>query len=339
MAIGSVAITLRGLRELRGRLELAGGVDDLRALLAFGFGLPRHRALHVRRQIDVLHFDGRHLDAPRIRALIQDLLQVLVEPFALRQQVVELDLAEHAPQRGLGQLRRRVDVVLDFHDRPARIHDAEIEHRVHLDRDVVSRDDVLRRDIEHHRPQADPHDAIDRCEHEDDAGPFGLGQELAEPENDAALVFGQDLDRADQIGADDESTISTGDMSSSQPHSLRTVRIKPLTPVTRTRIPSANRLGRRGLPVFTVNEHPAQASRFDSRQGPAGLVDHTRPAGHGRLTLGREAEPHQCDADRRESEHDGHNQPQAHRSSGEGESMSIIEPNTRLTRPPPVSNP
>ena len=35
------------LRQLGRRLQLAFGVDDLRALLPLGFGLPRHRALHV----------------------------------------------------------------------------------------------------------------------------------------------------------------------------------------------------------------------------------------------------------------------------------------------------
>ena len=106
--------------ELRGRFELAGGVNDLRALLALGLGLPRHRALHVGRQIDVLHLDRRHLDAPRLGVLVEDLLQLLVQPLALRQQVVELDLAEHAAQRRLRELRGRVEVVLDFHDGAAR---------------------------------------------------------------------------------------------------------------------------------------------------------------------------------------------------------------------------
>src|SRR5205085_11718336 len=44
------------LGELLTGLELALGVNDLRSLFALGLGLPRHRALHRRRQLDVLHF-------------------------------------------------------------------------------------------------------------------------------------------------------------------------------------------------------------------------------------------------------------------------------------------
>ena len=199
MAIGSAAMTHGRLGELLRRLQLAGGVDDLGAFLALGLGLPRHRALHVWRQIDVLHLDGRHLDAPGIGVLIENLLQLLIQPIALRQQIVELDLAEHAAQRGLGELRRRVHVVLDLDNRPARVHDAEVEHRVDLDRHVVARDHVLRRHVEDDRPQADPHHAVDRREDEDDAGPFRLRQQFAEPEDDAAFVLGQDLDRSDEV--------------------------------------------------------------------------------------------------------------------------------------------
>ena len=64
------------LAERGRRLELAPGVDDLRALLALGLGLPRHRALHLVRQVDVLDLDHRDLDPPRVGVLVDDLLQV-----------------------------------------------------------------------------------------------------------------------------------------------------------------------------------------------------------------------------------------------------------------------
>ena len=116
-----------------------------------------------------------------------------------RQQVVELHLAEHAAQRRLRELRRRVVVVLDLDDRPARIHHAEVDDRVDLHRHVVARDDVLRRHVHDDRAQADADHAIDRREDEDDARALRLRQQLAEPEDDAALVLVQDLDRAEQV--------------------------------------------------------------------------------------------------------------------------------------------
>ena len=41
---------------------------------------------------DVLDLDGRDLDPPRIGSLVEDLLEMLIEALALRQQVVQLDL-------------------------------------------------------------------------------------------------------------------------------------------------------------------------------------------------------------------------------------------------------
>src|SRR5688572_27525906 len=55
--------------------KLALRVNDLSALLAFGFGLPGHGSLHVFRQIHALYLDQRYFDAPWIRMLVQDLLQ------------------------------------------------------------------------------------------------------------------------------------------------------------------------------------------------------------------------------------------------------------------------
>ena len=232
----------------------------------------------------MLHLDRRHLDAPRIGALVEDLLQLLVQTLALRQQVVQLHLAQHAPQRRLGELRRRVVEVLDFDDRPPRIDHAEVQDRVHLDRDVVARDHVLRRHVEHDRPQADLDHAIDRREDENDAGALRLRQQLAEAEDDAALVFGQDLDRADEVEHDDErDDEQRARYSMAEPQSLRTVSVNPSTLVMRTRAPSAIGSRRDRLPDFAVDGDTAECARFDGGQRLAGLADHARrrrsPAG------------------------------------------------------------
>jgi hypothetical protein len=105
--------------------------------------------------------------------LIEDLLQLLIQPFTLRQEVVQLHLPQHAAQRGLRELRRGEVVVLDFDDGPVGIHHTEVDDRVHLDRHVVSRNHILGRHVQHHRAQADADHAINRPEHQADAGPFG----------------------------------------------------------------------------------------------------------------------------------------------------------------------
>ena len=172
-------------------------MNDLRALLALGLGLTRHGALHVGRQIHMFDFNRRHLDPPWVGVLVEDLLQLLIQPLALREQIVEVDLSQHAAQRGLGELRRGILKVFDDDNGLVRFHHAEIHDGTDLDRHVVARNHILRRHVEDHRPEADAHDPIDWREHEDDAGPFRGDEQFTEPEDHAALVFRQDLDRAD----------------------------------------------------------------------------------------------------------------------------------------------
>src|SRR6059036_3867835 len=124
---------LSRLGELRRRLELAVRIDDLGSALALGFGLLGHGALHVLGQVDLLDLDGRDLDAPRLGVLVDDPLELLVDLVARRQEVVELDLAEHAPQRRLRDLRGRVEIVLYGDHRPLRVHDAEVDDRADLE--------------------------------------------------------------------------------------------------------------------------------------------------------------------------------------------------------------
>src|SRR2546422_4655457 len=48
------------------------------------------------------------------------------------------------------ELARGVEIILDPDDGLVGRRHAHVEHRVHLDRDVVARDDILRRDIDRH---------------------------------------------------------------------------------------------------------------------------------------------------------------------------------------------
>src|SRR3954471_13923806 len=94
----------RRVLELLRRLELALGVDDLRAPLALGFGLAGHRALHLRGDLDVLDLDDRDLDPPGAGLLVDDRLQDRVDLLAFGEQLVQGVLPEHGAQGGLGDL-------------------------------------------------------------------------------------------------------------------------------------------------------------------------------------------------------------------------------------------
>ncbi len=180
--------------ELLRRLELALGVDDLGPPLALGLGLAGDRPLHLFGDLDVLDLDRGHLHAPGLGRLVDDLLQLLVEPLALGEQLVELGLAEHRAQRRLGDLRGGEEEVFDLDDRLARVDDAEVGDRVDAGGDVVAGDHLLRRDVERDRPQVDLDHPVDERDQQDQARAL-LGDQAAEAEDDAALVLAQDPHR------------------------------------------------------------------------------------------------------------------------------------------------
>src|SRR5262252_3270227 len=179
-----------------GGLVFAFGVDDLGALLAFGFGLARHGPPHLLRQIYSLDLDQRDFDAPLVGVAVQNLLQPHVQLFARGQQFVQLGFAEHGTQRGLGQLRSGVEIVLDFVYGEARLQHAEVDDGVDRDRDVVARNYVLRRHVHRNSSQTDAHHAVNGAKDEDHSRPFGYGQQTPKTKNHAALVFRDNVEHA-----------------------------------------------------------------------------------------------------------------------------------------------
>ena len=136
---------------------------------------------------------------PRVGVLVDDLLELGVELLPFRKEVVEIDLPEDAPERGLGDLRGRVEVILDLDDGLERVHDPEVDDGVDLHRDIVPGDDVLWRDVMDDQPEADPDHAVDGGEHQDDPRALGRGEHPAQAENHAPFVFPEDLDGAQDV--------------------------------------------------------------------------------------------------------------------------------------------
>ncbi len=81
---------------------------------------------------------------------IDDLLQLLVDRLALRQQVVQRGLAEHAAERGLRDLEGGADVVEHLQHGLPGAHNAEVDDGVHLHRHVVLGDRLLARHVHRH---------------------------------------------------------------------------------------------------------------------------------------------------------------------------------------------
>ena len=119
-----------------------------------------------------------------------------VDLIPLGQQLVHVALADHRPQRGLGDLRHRVVVVLHVDDRLERVDHPVVDDGVHPHGHVVPGDallgghghgDDLHVDLGH--PVADRPDSVQ-------PGAAQLGQDLPEPVDDALLVLLYHLERA-----------------------------------------------------------------------------------------------------------------------------------------------
>ena len=88
-------------------------VQDAGALLALGAHLLLHRGEDVLRRSDVLDLVAEDLHAPRLGGLVDLADDLRVDVGALLEGAVEVDLADLAAQRGLGQLDDGEEVVRD----------------------------------------------------------------------------------------------------------------------------------------------------------------------------------------------------------------------------------
>src|SRR3974390_244067 len=185
-------------------------MDDFGAALSFGFGLPGDGADHLLGKVYLLDFHQGHLDAPSRGLVIENGLQAQVEFFTLAQQFVKFHFAQHAAKGGLRELRGGVEKVGHLDDGQARFDDPEIDYRVHLDGDVVARDNVLRGNFQSVDAEGDADHPGERGEYQDHARPLRLRQQPAQPEDDAALVFSKNFDGTQQVKHYDRNDYDSG---------------------------------------------------------------------------------------------------------------------------------
>ena len=84
------------IRQLLTGDELAFRVNDFRSFLTLGFCLTRHSTLHGLWQLEIAHLDARHLHAPCAGLGVDHLLELGVDLVSLRQQVIQVRLAQDA---------------------------------------------------------------------------------------------------------------------------------------------------------------------------------------------------------------------------------------------------
>jgi hypothetical protein len=93
-------------------------------------------------------------------------------------------------------------------------------------RDVIAGDDVLRRNLEGLLAQRNAHHAVDRSKNQNHARALGCDQ-AAKTEDDAALIFSQNLDGTEQVDDDDDD--ENGDQRKAQ-YIHNASRISPANP-------------------------------------------------------------------------------------------------------------
>ncbi len=103
-----------------------------------GFGLFGDRANHALVQIHMLDLHIADLDAPGVGLLIEDILDIRIELLPLGQHLIQFVLAQHRAQGGLRQLAGGGEKILHLNDRLVGSDHTKIDHRVHLDRNVVA---------------------------------------------------------------------------------------------------------------------------------------------------------------------------------------------------------
>ena len=193
-----------GIHQALGGGELAFGVDDLGTLFAFRLRLLGHGPQHGLGHIHLLDFHVADLHSPGRGVSVEDALQAQIDFVAVSEQFVEFLFAEHRAQSSLRKLRSLVHVVRNLDDSFVRVDHAQKNDRVDFQRDVVAGDDVLRRNFERFLPQRNAHHAVDRAEDQNYARALGVPLQAPEPEDDAALIFSEDLDGTQQVNDEDD---------------------------------------------------------------------------------------------------------------------------------------
>ena len=96
-----------------------------------------------------MHFHPGQLDAPFRSGIFHFRLDGIVDLTARFEQLVQLHLAHHRTQRGLGQHLHRLTHIGDFVDGPARVDDLVVKRTVDFHRNVVGGDYRLAGKVHH----------------------------------------------------------------------------------------------------------------------------------------------------------------------------------------------
>mmetsp|Transcript_23906 Transcript_23906/g.56486 ORF Transcript_23906/g.56486 Transcript_23906/m.56486 type:complete len:429 (+) Transcript_23906:383-1669(+) len=163
------------------RQLLALALEDRRSLSALGGHLQLHRLLDGRRRSQVLKLDAGDLDPPTEADLVEIPQKLAVDPLPRRERLVQGQLPDLLPQVRQAQVEDGAVDVLDGVPGRDRVSDLRVHDRVRLDRGVVLRVALLRRNVQHALPDGHVEAHRFRDRNQEVPSGFELAVELAEP--------------------------------------------------------------------------------------------------------------------------------------------------------------
>ena len=127
----------------------AFGLEDLGALFALRLHLARHGVDEIARRRNVLDLDARHLHAPCLGRVIDNVEQLGVDGVTVGEKLVEVHGSHDRADIGHREVDNRGLQPFDLVGCLRRIEHLEVGHTVDAHHGVVAGDDILARDLHH----------------------------------------------------------------------------------------------------------------------------------------------------------------------------------------------
>ena len=145
------------------------------------------------RNLDIFDFDPFDRYAPRLRNLINDRLNSIIDFVPFLQDIIEAILSDNIAQRREGNLVDRYLIIFDPINRFRRIDDSVVKYGINPNGDAIGGNGFLRLNINGFGPNIDLDFLIHQRHHPIQSRSFDR-MVATEPKDNSALVFPIDFD-------------------------------------------------------------------------------------------------------------------------------------------------
>ncbi len=178
-----------GLLDRRAAFTLC--FEDHRSASTLGGGLLLHGLLDLLRWVDFPYLDALDANPPLVGGFIEFGSDLRVDLLSLVERIVEFHVAQHGPQRGLGEVGDSLLVVVDLKEGLLGVHHLDVDDGVCRDGGVVAGDRLLSRHVK------------GLCPHIERIGPGDERRDDVEARFQQLPVLAEDGQRLFLVGVDD----------------------------------------------------------------------------------------------------------------------------------------